>query len=117
MKVERWWKNGVLVRELRDGVEVFDDIGISAPTPLLIRRTSSTEWPLALRPLKLLAQPGDKGLGDIVERVIGPVGGEAYKKWYLKVFGKPCGCTRRKDNLNERFPLPSETLTNPVELK
>lgn len=70
------------------------------------------EWPLALLPLKLLAQPGDKGLGDIVERTVGPVGGDAYKAWYLKIFGRPCGCTKRKDALNQRFPI---ALTNPVE--
>lgn len=110
MKVERWWNNGVLVRELHDGVEITDNLGQSHEkigitfTPI---QTDKGDWPLMLRPLKLLAQPGDKGLGDIVERVVGPVGGEAYKKWYLQMFGKPCGCTKRKDNLNQFFPLPA----------
>jgi hypothetical protein len=65
----------------------------------------SKDWPIWLRPSKLLAIEGDKGLGDIVERVIGPVGGDAYKIWYLKTFGKTCGCTHRQDGLNERYPL------------
>jgi hypothetical protein len=69
------------------------------------------DWPLILRPLRLLAKPGDKGLGDIVERVIGPVGGDAYKAWYKNVFGKPCGCTKRGDNLNKRFPLDQAQLS------
>ena len=63
------------------------------------------DWPILLRPMKLLAQPRDTGLGDIVERVIGPVGGDAYKIWYKATFGRTCGCTKRKDNLNERYPL------------
>lgn len=63
------------------------------------------DWPLLLRPMKLLAKEGDTGLGDIVERTIGPVGGDAYKIWYKTAFGKTCGCTERKDALNERYPL------------
>ena len=63
------------------------------------------DWPIWLRPFKLLAVDNDRGLGDIVERVIGPVGGDAYKAWYEKAFGKPCKCTKRQDGLNERFPL------------
>ncbi len=82
------WQNGVLVREVIDQTT-----------------NSIQEWPLALKPLKLLCRPGDKGLGDIVERVIGPVGGDSYKAWYEKVFGVPCGCIKRIDNLNQRFPL------------
>ncbi len=62
-------------------------------------------WFLQLNVMRLLAKPTDRGLGDIVERTIGPVGGDAYKFWYEKTFSKPCGCTKRKDNLNERFPL------------
>ncbi len=70
-----------------------------------IDKNITRDWPLLLRPMKLLAQPSDTGLGDIVERTIGPVGGDAYKLWYKATFGKPCGCTKRKDNLNERYPL------------
>lgn len=66
-------------------------------------------WPLLLQPLKLLAQPGDKGLGDIVDRVIGPAGGDAYKAWYEKIFKTSCGCKKRQDNLNGRYPLESAT--------
>lgn len=62
-------------------------------------------WPLYLQPFKLLAQEGDKGLGDIVEHVIGPAGGGAYKSWYEKTFGVGCGCNQRQDRLNQRYPL------------
>lgn len=63
------------------------------------------KWPLFLMPLRLLAQPSDKGLGDLVGRVIGPMGGTAFEEWYLKTFGRPCGCGDRRANLNARFPL------------
>jgi hypothetical protein len=69
------------------------------------RGLKSPNWPLILLPLKLLAQPGDRGLGDIVERTIGPIGGEIYKSWYKRIFGKPCGCQERKENLNSEYPL------------
>ena len=62
-------------------------------------------WPKILLPLKLLAQPGDRGLGDIIERVIGPIGGEAFKAWHLKVFGRPCGCAARRDAWNAKYHL------------
>lgn len=63
-------------------------------------------WPLFLQPLKLFAKPDDKGLGDIVERTIGPIGGNLYNRWYIKTFGTKCPkCTEDKNNLNARYPL------------
>lgn len=69
------------------------------------RGLKGPNWPPLLVPLKLLAKETDRGLGDIVERVIGPVGGDLYKKWYEKIFGKPCGCQERQESLNADFPL------------
>ena len=62
-------------------------------------------WPLLAQPLKYMAHPGDRGLGDIVARVIGPIGGDLYKAWFKKVFNRSCGCTERQDQLNLRYPL------------
>lgn len=69
------------------------------------RGLKGPNWPLLLQPLKLLAKGGDRGLGDIIERVVGPIGGEAYKKWHLKIFGTSCSCSERRDSLNVDFPL------------
>lgn len=69
------------------------------------RGMRSPNWPLILMPLKLLAQTGDRGLGDIALRVIGPVTSDAFKAWHLAVFGKPCGCSARQENWNRDFPL------------
>ncbi len=62
-------------------------------------------WPILLRPLRLLARSGDTGLGDIVERTIGPIGGQAFEKWYLTTFGRSCGCPERREEWNARYPL------------
>ena len=72
---------------------------------LKVQVTVAREWPKILLPLKLLARPGDKGLGDIIARTIGPIGGDAYKAWFQKTFGRSCGCTERQDQLNQKYPL------------
>lgn len=63
-------------------------------------------WPLLARPLKLMAKPEDRGLGDIVARTVGPVGGDAFKAWFVEAFGRDCGCGDRQVWLNIHFPLP-----------
>src|SRR5215467_6672077 len=62
-------------------------------------------WPIILSPLRLMAREGDRGAGDIIARVIGPIGGDAFKKWYKVTFGKDCGCGNRQEALNARWPL------------
>lgn len=69
------------------------------------RGMKTPTWPMILLPLRLMAKSGDRGLGDIVERVVGPIGGDLYKTWYRKIFGKSCGCQERKENLNADYPL------------
>lgn len=75
------------------------------PPSFAQRGLKSPNWPVLLLPLKLLAKEEDKGLGDIVARVIGPIGGDAYKVWFERIFGKPCGCQERQESLNIEFPL------------
>lgn len=64
------------------------------------------KWPILLLPLKAMAQEGDRGAGDIIERTVGPLGGDAFQKWYKLIFGKDCGCNVRKEYWNIRYPLP-----------
>ena len=52
-----------------------------------------------------MAQPGDKGIGDVVARLVGPIGGDAYKVWFEKLTGKKCGCAERQESLNLNFPF------------
>ena len=62
-------------------------------------------WPLYLQPFKLLAVEGDQGLGDIIARTVGPVGGDAFKDWYKRTMGQDCGCRDRQIYLNTTYPL------------
>lgn len=64
------------------------------------------KWPAYARILARIRNSDDAGIGDTIARVIGPVGGEAYKTWFKRLFGKPCGCQERQDELNRRYPYP-----------
>lgn len=87
-----------------EGREAFRNLYTDPPSSIQ-RGKPSPKWPFVLEPLKLLAKEGDRGLGDIVERAVGKVGGDAYKKWYQRIFGRPCGCNERQEDLNRDFPL------------
>jgi len=53
-------------------------------------------------------QPGyvrpSKGLGDTVAKFTHAVGLDKVAEAYTKVTGKPCGCDKRQERLNEQFP-------------
>ena len=61
-------------------------------------------WPAWALAVKALASPEDKGVGDTIARIVGPIGGNSYKLWFKATFGKPCGCTERQSAFNHRFP-------------
>ena len=62
------------------------------------------KFPLWATLLAAKKTPEDKGIGDTIARLIGPIGGDAYKRWFSKITGKPCGCEQRQDRLNALFP-------------
>ena len=68
-------------------------------------------WPAWARALAHLRTESDTGIGDTIARTIGPIGGDAYKAWHKKAFGRECNCAKRQAWLNRRFPYPS---TNPA---
>tara|TARA_R110000803_G_scaffold46013_4_gene96643 strand:+ start:455 stop:610 length:156 start_codon:yes stop_codon:yes gene_type:complete len=45
-----------------------------------------------------------KGLGDTIEKITTATGIKKVVEAVAKVTGKPCGCSKRKENLNEAFP-------------
>lgn len=61
-------------------------------------------WPIYIKMIALKAEAGDKGVGDTIARVIGPIGGDSFKRWFAEVFGRSCGCDQRQDSLNLQFP-------------
>jgi hypothetical protein len=86
---------------------------IPEPTASALRRCGLiTQAPVISPPsepkwvgvVKKLATPEDLGVGDTIARVIGPVGGDAFKLWFEKLFGCSCGCPERQEELNRRFP-------------
>lgn len=87
---------------VRQGVSEPDRT-VTATKPIL------EKWPrnpfgMFARGFKLLRTPADTGIGDTIARLVGPIGGDAYKQWFKDTFGKSCGCTERQQDLNERFP-------------
>ena len=61
-------------------------------------------WPKWATELKSQSLPGETGVGDTAERIIGPLGGTGFKEFYLKATGSNCNCTVRREGLNREFP-------------
>ena len=77
----------------------------SAPPLLQMKPIEGTkEWGI-LTPLKLLANDGDKGLGDIIQRIIGDETSEAFIMWWSENMKSECGCKARRIWLNARYIL------------
>ena len=64
-----------------------------------------SSWPLLAQPLRALARPEDRGLGDVLAHAIGPFGGDAFKAYWRRTLGRSCGCEARQEALNARYPL------------
>ena len=52
-----------------------------------------------------------KGLGDIIEKITKATGIKAVTEVVSKVTKKPCGCKKRKEALNKKFPYKDEGQT------
>lgn len=64
-----------------------------------------TSWPIWAKALRFFAEPKDKGIGDVVARMIGDEKSQAFKKWHKKTFGKDCGCVGRQARWNRMYPV------------
>ncbi len=65
----------------------------------------SDPWPIWAKTLKQFATPEDKGIGDVVARMIGDENSAKFKAWHLATFGRPCGCNGRQKLWNQKYPL------------
>ncbi len=63
------------------------------------------ELPMWAKALKQLATPEDKGIGDVVARLIGEENSAKFKAWHLATFGRPCDCPGRQQRWNRQYPL------------
>ncbi len=63
------------------------------------------DWPTWAKGLAWFSKPEDKGIGDVVRRMIGEENSEAFKKWFKATTEKDCGCTGRQRRWNIEYPL------------
>lgn len=54
--------------------------------------------------LKMFAVDTDRGVGDIVERMLAKAGGRSIKSVLARI-GVGCGCTNRQEWLNRKYPI------------
>ncbi len=71
----------------------------------IILAKSVEQWPLWAKALKQFAKPEDKGIGDVVARMIGDENSAKFKAWHQAAFGKPCNCNARQALWNALYPL------------
>jgi hypothetical protein len=97
--------------EHRTKITLPDDFVFEAVNVSTLNHSPATnsDWPLPVQPLKLLAKAGDTGLGDIVEREIGPINSDVFKTWFQSVFQRQCKCTWNKSEINRKYPLESKS--------
>lgn len=70
----------------------------------VVRDSAKVELPTWAATIAKLKADNDTGLGDTIARVIGPVGGNAFKHYFKTIFGKSCGCKERQEALNRDYP-------------
>ena len=62
------------------------------------------EWPLWAKAIALMKDPTrDAGVGDTAARMIGAETSDAFKSFYQKTFGRPCGCVGRQKDWNNKY--------------
>lgn len=63
-----------------------------------------SDWPAWALFFETIRIETDSGVGDTVARLIARLGGDRFKSWFQKTFGKDCGCNDRQALLNSRYP-------------
>ena len=63
------------------------------------------KWPVWAKALRQFSTENDRGIGDVVARMIGDETSAAFKAWFESTFKKPCGCKGRRAIWNLRYPL------------
>ena len=66
-------------------------------------------WPQWAEKFKARFQPGDRGLGDVIEREAGIFGSERFTVWHRSVFGDKRPCPNCPALWNRLYPIPAAT--------
>lgn len=94
-----------------DGVP---QIPLHQPASAALSAIPRDQWPWAARLIANRARPGEAGVGDTLARLLGIVGGELYKWFYIWITGADCGCGDRQARLNALYPFDPEGDSKPV---
>ncbi len=98
------YDDGKLVQHTVDGL--IQPMGVqTSKVPTIFGPLPPDQWPIWAKALKTMAKPEDKGIGDVVARMIGDEKSEAFKAWHIATFGKACNCTARRERWNRFYPL------------
>lgn len=54
--------------------------------------------------MRVIITKGDRGLGDTIERITTVTGIKSVVDKIAEKTGKDCGCAKRKELLNQKFP-------------
>lgn len=85
------------------------------PVPPMPAAIPWKQWPPWTKALRVLRTSADSGLGDTVERIIGPAQSKAFREWYRLTFDAECGCAERKMKWNAMYPYPTaETIPQKI---
>ncbi len=91
------------------GLPLLDHDGsmFSIPQSIAIEEKSLPleNWPIWAKALANFAILDDKGIGDVVARIIGDENSAKFKAWHLATFGRACGCNGRQNLWNQKYPL------------
>jgi len=106
--IRKTFRGGKMIRFLIDGIPqpLTDERYVKHTVPIFPAAIPYDQWPIWAKAFKQLSNPFDKGIGDVVQRIIGDVNSEAFKAWHKNTFGKDCNCTGRRNSWNLKFPLP-----------
>jgi hypothetical protein len=62
------------------------------------------QWPAKIQKVARHQRPGDKGVGDVLERRYARFGGRFYKR-VRKLIGVSCNCEAEQQRLNMLYPF------------
>ena len=82
-----------------------DDYVVDVEHPAYPRKIVAVpmgQWPLWAKAIQKIRSDEDKGVGDTVHRRLGKMG--AAFKIFMKSIRAPCGCDRRREEWNQKYP-------------
>lgn len=82
------------------GLPVTTVVTVAASPPV---ESDPSKWPRLARLVHRRRRPGERGVGDTIERLLG-ASGERFKVWFKRITGYDCGCDDRRDKLNASYP-------------